>query len=207
MFLQMPISAQAADSYTLAAGATGEINEHGTCQRVTNNNSLSIMVPTKTSGEWASFRSAAPGVTMGACYTYAHGAWGTFGTCSATCGGGSQTRTRSCIRSPDNVPVDCSLCGGGCSQSQACNTHSCTKTCTMNQNAACSGSVIRTAELSSVAACKTYCQATPGVNACYYYRDRWDSGGKVYITQYFCQAMASCSIRGGDQYAYAGSCS
>ena len=57
--------------------------------------------------------------------TYAYGAWSGWGGCSATCGGGTQTRNRTCIRQNDGASVDCSHCGGVCSQSQACNTQTC----------------------------------------------------------------------------------
>jgi hypothetical protein len=51
---------------------------------------------------------------------YAYGPWSFFGDCSAECGGGTETRTRECIRN-DGASVDCSLCGGACSESRACN--------------------------------------------------------------------------------------
>ncbi|MET3662865.1 hypothetical protein [Aquamicrobium ahrensii] len=56
--------------------------------------------------------------------TYAYGTW-VWGGCSASCGGGTQSATRSCIRQNDGASVACSHCGGACSTSQACNTHAC----------------------------------------------------------------------------------
>ncbi|XP_056009334.1 SCO-spondin-like, partial [Ostrea edulis] len=49
--------------------------------------------------------------------------WGTWGTCTVTCGGGTQTRSRTCTNpSPQYNGVDCPGSGGS---SQDCNTHHC----------------------------------------------------------------------------------
>ena len=60
-------------------------------------------------------------------YSWSIGGWG---TCSATCGGGTQTRTVTCIRSGDNkISPDtfCTSQGAGTKPptSQPCNTQSC----------------------------------------------------------------------------------
>jgi hypothetical protein len=50
-------------------------------------------------------------------------AWSSYGSCSATCGGGTQTRTRTCTNpSPANGGADCT---GGSSETRSCNTESC----------------------------------------------------------------------------------
>jgi len=50
-------------------------------------------------------------------------AWSVWGTCSLTCGGGTQTRTRTCTNpAPANGGADCV---GSTSESQACNTQAC----------------------------------------------------------------------------------
>jgi hypothetical protein len=52
------------------------------------------------------------------------GAWSAFGACSKTCGGGTQTRTRLCNNpAPANGGA---ACVGSASESQSCNTQSCT---------------------------------------------------------------------------------
>ena len=56
------------------------------------------------------------------CYSY--GPWGGWSACSDCCGGGTQTSSRSCLQG-GMVPVNCSFCGGGCSQTRDCADHSC----------------------------------------------------------------------------------
>lgn len=49
--------------------------------------------------------------------------WGTWGSCSLTCGGGSQTRMRTCTSPPPSGGG--AACSGSSSQSQLCNTNGC----------------------------------------------------------------------------------
>ncbi|WP_125182708.1 hypothetical protein [Minwuia thermotolerans] len=56
--------------------------------------------------------------------TYEYGSWSGWSSCSASCGGGSKTRTRACEFTGGGT-VDCSECGGNCTDSTSCNTHSC----------------------------------------------------------------------------------
>ncbi|XP_078342697.1 uncharacterized protein LOC144628471 isoform X5 [Oculina patagonica] len=49
--------------------------------------------------------------------------WGAWGSCTLTCGSGTQTRTRTCTNPPPTIGgADCQ---GGSSQSQSCNTNGC----------------------------------------------------------------------------------
>jgi len=60
----------AATSYQVNHGASQNISEHSECRTVGNNHASgkALFVPTKTSGEWASFyNNPPPGVTAGAC--------------------------------------------------------------------------------------------------------------------------------------------
>ena len=58
--------------------------------------------------------------------------WGLWGGCSLTCGGGVQTRTRTCTNpSPTRGGVDCQ---GHGSQSQSCNTKGCPGTLPLSHN-------------------------------------------------------------------------
>lgn len=110
----------------IPSGQTATINAHGTCRQVTNPDAGTRMVFTGTSDEWASFLNNPNGLVLSQCFSYGYGGWNGWSSCSATCGGGFKGRLRPCIRNPDSVGVDCSLCGGDCWQNQACNTHSCT---------------------------------------------------------------------------------
>ncbi|XP_034329440.2 SCO-spondin isoform X1 [Magallana gigas] len=49
--------------------------------------------------------------------------WGSWGSCSVSCGGGSQSRSRSCTNPAPQYGG--SACPGSSSASQACNTHNC----------------------------------------------------------------------------------
>lgn len=115
----------------IAAGATADIDAYGTCRRVTNIRPLAVMIPLGSAADWASARSGAGAVVaMSACYAYAWSGWSGWSGCSASCGGGSQSQSRSCQRSETGVAgstaVDPSFCGGGATtQSQSCNTQSC----------------------------------------------------------------------------------
>jgi hypothetical protein len=61
----------AADSYTVAAGATVTINEQGICRKVTNPAGAAgaRWISTKTAAEWQSFIDHPNGLTMAACPT------------------------------------------------------------------------------------------------------------------------------------------
>lgn len=72
---------------------------------------------TITAGDTSSIWSVSTG-------TVNYGSWGNFGSCSASCGGGTYTRTRTCDFSGGGT-ASCSDCGGVCSDTQACNTQSC----------------------------------------------------------------------------------
>lgn len=98
--------------------------------RVINNTSVNYFMPTKTESEWDSFVANKPNnvlvdpIRNGEWSEYVFGSWG---SCSASCGGGTQTRTgtRSCT---DPSPLNG---GNGCvgstttSESQSCNTSAC----------------------------------------------------------------------------------
>ena len=52
--------------------------------------------------------------------------WGKWDTCSATCGGGSQSRTRTCDNpAPENGGAECDSNGSSGEESRACNERDC----------------------------------------------------------------------------------
>lgn len=62
----------------------------------------------------------APGCGEGGECLFELGDWGDFGACSNTCGAGTHTRTRPCIRE-DGQEAPCASCGGGeCEQTEPC---------------------------------------------------------------------------------------
>lgn len=94
--------------------------------------------------------------------TVNYGSWGAWGSCSQTCGGGTQTRTRPCNFSGGGT-VTCSACGGDCTQTQSCNLQAC---CTPGP------AYVYTSSTSYTDACGvSYVNATNG--KC------WGNGGQV----------------------------
>jgi len=56
--------------------------------------------------------------------------WSTWGSCTLTCGTGTQDRARSCTNpAPQNGGAQCS---GSSSENQNCNTHNCPSMCTIS---------------------------------------------------------------------------
>lgn len=96
------------------------------CRVVTAPSGKSVFIPTKTVAEWDRFKSwsTAAGITVAACtYNWVVGSWG---SCSVSCWGGTQTRSVTCQRVSDSVTVADGYCTGvKPATSQACNTHSC----------------------------------------------------------------------------------
>jgi hypothetical protein len=64
------------DYYTIPNATAQDIDECGQCRLVTNNSGKSILVPTKTAGEWTAFYTNAPTTTGGGV---------AIGTCATTC--------------------------------------------------------------------------------------------------------------------------
>jgi hypothetical protein len=60
-------------------------------------------------------------------HTYSYTSWSAWDECSEECGGGTQTRSRECRRDDGEI-VDCSMCGGECTDSRACNESICEPT-------------------------------------------------------------------------------
>uniref|UniRef100_F6RWB6 META2 n=2 Tax=Ciona intestinalis TaxID=7719 RepID=F6RWB6_CIOIN len=125
---------------------------------------------------------------VGACPQF--GNWGGFGSCSVTCGGGTQTRTRPCLPEGSTCSDDAQ---GGASQSRLCNQIACptysawsqwgdcnvqcgvgektrTRTCTSPPGAAPCNSALLISTESCATSCGT-CQRTEGAcqpyNKCY----------------------------------------
>ena len=58
----------------------------------------------------------------GGYYWTSYSSWS---SCSASCGGGTQSRSRSCKKRCNNATVSSGYCSGSATQSQSCNTQSC----------------------------------------------------------------------------------
>ena len=106
------------------------LDVHGKgCKQITNKFQTSddLFIPFASKAEWESFLDYADStanIDVDPC-PIAYGTWNYSGSCSATCGGGTILQTRSCIYTPTGQSLDCSYCGGECSQTVACNTTAC----------------------------------------------------------------------------------
>lgn len=199
----------------IAAGATMDVTAYGTCRRITNTRTLAMLVPLGSAAEWtAAYSSSGAVATVSACYSYAWSGWSGWSACSASCGGGTQTQTRTCQRTETGVAggtaVDASYCGGGSStSSQSCNTQSC---CTPNAHvtgyggcsASCGGGSQTVywedgcgGSWTTSQSCNTQgCTPPPSINWNY---DRW--GGQ-------CRHIAVSVSQGfGGSQSFSGSCS
>lgn len=110
LFCIWPLVAYALDSCVVPTGATYNIDEHSTCQAITNNHASgsSIMVPTKTAAEWSTganaFVNALPaGVTKGACSA----ACGAVTSCAAGGGGGGSSNLFCWPKGGDPATMGC----------------------------------------------------------------------------------------------------
>ncbi len=133
LFIVIPIIAIGGTVYAINAWNEGWKIESSSSQiinynsnkkvEVTNNNSYSIFVPTKTNDEKISFCNNAPNAECCDAINGGWSSWGAYGSCSKACGGGTKTRYRTC-NSP-SPQCGGSTCAGSNSQSISCNNRPC----------------------------------------------------------------------------------
>ena len=115
---------------TLSRLGKVSIDVHGKgCKQITNKFQTSddLFIPFASKAEWESFLDYADStnyIDVSPC-PIAYGEWSYVGSCSTTCGGGTIVQTRSCTYTPTGQTLDCSYCGGECSQTVECNTMAC----------------------------------------------------------------------------------
>lgn len=107
-------------------------------------------------------------------YQWSNGGWTAFsawGKCSKSCGGGKQSRTRTCTSpAPENGGM---ACVGASRQTRDCNTMTCKTSCssTMKVHWGCMGKLLGRKNVGgNLSACKTFCQ-NKGATCCGYHTD------------------------------------
>ncbi len=119
-----PVFACVGDYYAVPAGVSQTIDECGTCQIVTNGSANKILVPTKTTAEWAAFRANVTANTGGTVTLNACGSICTYPLDTLPTPGAAYSvrRLRSAYsgplirvrRSSDNAELDINASGTGC---------------------------------------------------------------------------------------------
>lgn len=106
------------------SNTTTIIDAHSVCIGYSAPNGKNVFIPARTASEYQSFRSNAlisPNI-VNCTYSWTTSA---YGSCSLTCGGGTQSRTVQCKRHDGTVVAE-SYCGGiKPAVSQSCNTQAC----------------------------------------------------------------------------------
>ena len=98
-----------------------------TCGNGTQSRSRTVVAPARNGGSCDSTtQSQSCSSTSGCPVNCQVGNWGAWGACSASCGGGTQTRTRSITTQPANGGASCP----SLSESVSCNTQACNDTLT-----------------------------------------------------------------------------
>jgi len=178
----LPTQADAAQDVITTPGMTTlsrlgsvSIDVHGKgCKSITNRFQTSddLFIPFSSKEEWESFLDYADStgnIDVGPC-PIAYGEWSSVGSCSATCGGGMIAQTRSCVYTPTGQTLDCSYCGGECTQTVECNTTACAnwdRTCgaatwnTSNNPATCGQSCTVTCKREGAPVSGSNCIGTP----------------------------------------------
>lgn len=97
------------------------------CGGGTQTRTYSVTTPATGGGSACPFtngQTQSQSCNTGACAVNCVGAWGSFGSCSATCGGGTQTQTYAITTPASGGGTACSATHGQV-QSQSCNTQAC----------------------------------------------------------------------------------
>lgn len=98
--------AKANTSYSVLAGQTITIDEHGICKKITNSGSRNIFVPTKSISEWSSFLSNSPtGINLS--------------NCSISCGSFQSNKYCSSTNAIETVLMSATQCLSRCEELDA----------------------------------------------------------------------------------------
>ena len=106
------------------SNTTTIIDAHSVCIGYSAPNGKNVFIPARTAPEYLSFRSNAlisPNI-VNCTYSWTTSA---YGSCSLTCGGGTQSRTVQCKRHDGTIVADSYCAGTKPAVSQSCNTQAC----------------------------------------------------------------------------------